>query len=57
MAELEARFPQATVGLLRSAGGRFEVTVDGVPVYQKSKTGQLPRPGEVATAIEELNSH
>ena len=57
MAELEAKFPEATVDLLRSGGGRFEVTVDGVPVYQKSKTGQLPTPGEVATAIEELNSH
>jgi selT/selW/selH-like putative selenoprotein len=57
MAELEAKFPEATVDLLRSGGGRFEVTVDGVPVYQKSKTGQLPHPGEVTRAIEELNTH
>ena len=30
-----------------SGGGRFEVTRDGVPVFQKSKLGRHPGPGEV----------
>lgn len=42
--------------LLPSGGGRFEVSRDGVPVYQKSKTGRHPEPGEVVRLLEELNT-
>jgi predicted Rdx family selenoprotein len=35
------------VELKRSSGGRFEVYRDGVPVYEKSKTGRHAQPGEV----------
>ena len=35
----------------RSSGGRFEVYRDGVPVYEKSKTGRHPQPGEVSRLL------
>jgi predicted Rdx family selenoprotein len=34
--------------MIPSGGGRFEVTVDGVPIYQKSKLGRHAKPGEIA---------
>jgi selT/selW/selH-like putative selenoprotein len=46
-AELRQRFPDAQVELIPSGGGRFEVTRDGVPVFQKSKLGRHPRPNEI----------
>jgi hypothetical protein len=36
---------------VKSSGGRFEVTVDGRPVFQKSKVGRHAQPGEVLRAI------
>ena len=33
--------------LVPSGGGRFEVVRDGTPVFEKSKLGRHPRPGEV----------
>jgi selenoprotein W-related protein len=35
------------VKLVPSRGGRFEVTRDGVPVFEKSKLGRHAEPGEV----------
>ena len=46
-AEIRQAFPEATIELVRSSGGRFEVSRDGVPIYEKSKTGRFPQPGEV----------
>jgi len=46
-AELRKEYPDAEVELKRSSGGRFEVYRDGVPVYEKSKTGRHAQPGEV----------
>jgi len=37
--------------LKRSSGGRFEVFRDGVPVYEKSKTGRHAQPGEVLALL------
>lgn len=36
-----------------SSGGRFEVTLDGAPVFEKSKTGRHGKPGEILQLIEE----
>jgi predicted Rdx family selenoprotein len=41
------KFPDAHVELIPSRGGRFEVLRDGIPVYEKSKTGRHAKPGEV----------
>jgi len=46
-AEIEQTFPDATVTLQPSSGGRFEVLKDGVPVFEKSKSNRHARPGEV----------
>jgi predicted Rdx family selenoprotein len=36
-----------------SGGGRFEVTLDGVPIFEKSKLGRHAQPGEVLRLIDE----
>jgi predicted Rdx family selenoprotein len=36
-----------------SGGGRFEVTMDGVPIFEKSKLGRHERSGEIMTLIAE----
>lgn len=34
-----------------SSGGRFEVSVDGTAVFEKSKVGRHAQPGEVLDLI------
>jgi selT/selW/selH-like putative selenoprotein len=46
-AELERHFPDAKVELLPGRGGRFEVSKDGTPIFQKSKLGRHAEPGEI----------
>jgi selT/selW/selH-like putative selenoprotein len=50
-AELEREFPEVTVDLRPSSGGRFEVFRDGAPVFQKSKLGRHARPGEIVALL------
>jgi selenoprotein W-related protein len=38
--------------MIPSRGGRFEITADGIPVYEKSKTGRHAKPGEVLSLLE-----
>jgi selT/selW/selH-like putative selenoprotein len=52
-AEIRERFPDAQVELVPSRGGRFEVSRDGAPVYEKSKTGRHAKPGEVIALLSE----
>jgi hypothetical protein len=33
--------------MIPSRGGRFEVTKDGVPIFEKSKLDRHARPGEI----------
>jgi predicted Rdx family selenoprotein len=51
-AEIRGRFPDANVQLISSKGGRFEVLVDGTPIFEKSKLGRHARPGEIVTLLE-----
>jgi selT/selW/selH-like putative selenoprotein len=46
-AEIRTAYPDASVELIPSRGGRFEVTRDGVPIFEKSKIGRHAKPGEV----------
>jgi predicted Rdx family selenoprotein len=39
------------VRLVQSGGGRFEVSVDGAPIFEKSKLDRFPRPGEIAALL------
>ena len=48
---MRAPFPEATVALIESSGGAFEVTVDGVLVFSKLKLGRHPEEGEVVRLI------
>ena len=51
-AEIRERFPDATIELAKSSGGRFEVSRDGVPVFRKSVLRRHAEPGEVARLLE-----
>jgi selT/selW/selH-like putative selenoprotein len=46
-AAIRERFPNAEIEMIPSGGGRFEVTRDGKPVFQKSKLGRHAQPGEI----------
>ncbi len=37
--------------LTPSSGGRFEVLLDGTPVFEKSKLGRHAQPGEVLSLL------
>jgi predicted Rdx family selenoprotein len=52
MAEIRGAYPDATVTLIPSKGGRFEVRHDDVPVFEKSKTVRHAEPGEVMRLLE-----
>jgi hypothetical protein len=39
--------PDAEIRLVASSGGRFEVSRDGMPVFEKSKSGRHAKPGEI----------
>jgi selenoprotein W-related protein len=51
-AEIRKRFPAASVTLIPSRGGRFEVTLNGTPIFEKSKLDRHARPGEIIGLIE-----
>ena len=50
-AELRRLYPDADITLEPSSGGRFEVTLDGAAVFEKSKLGRHAKPGEVVQLI------
>jgi predicted Rdx family selenoprotein len=50
-AEIRSRFSDADVELIPSSGGRFEVTADGTPVYEKSKSGRHAKAGEIVALL------
>jgi predicted Rdx family selenoprotein len=50
-AEIHQHFPDADVQLRPSGGGRFEVSLDGVPLFQKSKLGRHAAPGEIVALL------
>ena len=52
-AEIRSRFPDVELKMTPSRGGRFEVLRDGVPVYEKSKTGRHAKPGEILSLLEQ----
>jgi selT/selW/selH-like putative selenoprotein len=48
---LRERYPEATIEMIPSGGGRFEVTVDGAPIYEKSRLGRHAKPGEISQLL------
>jgi hypothetical protein len=55
-AELRAAFPDADVQLKASGGGRFEVSRDGQPIFEKSKLGRHAAPGEIVKLLHAANN-
>jgi predicted Rdx family selenoprotein len=41
------------VQLVSSSGGRFEVSRDGVPIFQKSRVHRHPAPGEILRLLDD----
>ena len=41
-----------TVELLSGGNGRFEISLDGQPVFSKKQLGRFPKPGEIAGLFE-----
>jgi hypothetical protein len=39
--------------MIPSHGGRYEVLLDGEPIFEKSRLGRHARPGEIMTLIGE----
>ena len=54
-AELTEKWPDAEIELIPSRGGRFEVSLGGVPVFEKSKLHRHANPGEIARLLEEAS--
>jgi selT/selW/selH-like putative selenoprotein len=52
-AELREPYPDATVRLIESSGGLFEVSVDGELVFSKRALGRHAAPGEVVRLIQQ----
>jgi selT/selW/selH-like putative selenoprotein len=50
-AELRERFSGVQIQLVPSSGGRFEVSRDGAPVFEKSKAGRHAKPGEIVALL------
>jgi len=42
----------ASLRLIPSSGGVFEVTAGGRRIFSKAQTGRRPEPGEVLSALE-----
>lgn len=54
---MRERYPEAMIEMIPSSGGRFEVTLDGAPIYQKSKLGRHAKPGEIAHLLAKARGH
>jgi selT/selW/selH-like putative selenoprotein len=50
-AEIRERYPDAEIEMIPSRGGRFEVTLEGKPIFEKSKLGRHAKTGEIMTII------
>jgi selT/selW/selH-like putative selenoprotein len=51
-ARIREEFPDATVELIASGGGVFEVTRDGELIYSKKRTGRHAEWQEVRTLLQ-----
>jgi hypothetical protein len=52
-AEIRAKYPNATVTLIPSGKGRFEVALDGSPIFEKSSLHRHAAPGEILKLLSQ----
>ena len=50
-AAIRAAHPETEIEMIPSGGGRFEVTLDGKPIFEKSRLGRHAQLGEVLKLI------
>ena len=50
-AEIMESYPGAEIEMIPSRGGRFEVTLDGALIFEKSKIGRHAKRGEIMEII------
>jgi predicted Rdx family selenoprotein len=48
---LRDAYPGVDIVLTPSSGGRFEISVDGTPIFEKSVLGRHALPGEVLSLV------
>ncbi|MGQ0765061.1 MAG: Rdx family protein [Gemmatimonadota bacterium] len=53
---MRARWPEATVDLIESKGGRFEIHRDGRPIFEKSRLKRHAAPGEVLQLLAAVDT-
>jgi len=51
-AELKERFPDAEIEMIPSGHGRFEVMLDGVPIFEKSRLKRHAARDEIVRLLE-----
>jgi selT/selW/selH-like putative selenoprotein len=51
-AEVRQRFPEAEIEMVPSSGGRFEVSYEGQPIFEKSRMKRHAAPGEIIRLLE-----
>ena len=55
-ARIREEFPDATVELIESSGGVFEIEKDGMLIYSKKSTGRHPEWEEVRDRLGETTA-
>jgi predicted Rdx family selenoprotein len=53
VAEIRLAFPEAGIRLIKSSGGIFEVTADGLHIFSKKALGRHAAPGEVVQLLRQ----
>jgi predicted Rdx family selenoprotein len=52
-AEIKQAFPDATITLIKSSGGIFEVKASNDVVFSKRAIGRFPNKGEIVAALKQ----
>jgi predicted Rdx family selenoprotein len=50
-AEIREKFPAAEIIMIPSGKGRFEISRDGIPVFEKSRAKRHAEPGEIVELL------
>ena len=55
-ARIREEYPDATVELIQSSGGVFEIEKDGTLIYSKKRTGRHPEWDDVRARLDETSA-
>jgi len=51
-ATLEKEFPEIAIELIKSAGGAFEISLDGKKIFSKLDLGRFPEDSEIIDMLK-----